>query len=198
MPFNYNPTPFKLVDNYIYFGHLDKFAILPSYPEQIEDSMTTTFASTYSLSRTAPIFSYIYSGPRTITISLNLHRDMMYQVNTNVSNLKDNVVEIGEDYVDVLIRLLQSISVPKYVASQKSILTPWVAVRFGNDIFIKGIVNGNINVTRKLPILSDGKYAQVSIGFSVSEMDPYDAVSIAEKGSFRGITSIVKSIYKEQ
>lgn len=63
-----------------------------------------------------------------------------------------------------------------------------VAVRLGNEIFIKGIVNGAITVTYGKPILVNNKYSQVTVSFSVTEVDPYDAATIASNGSFRGVT----------
>jgi hypothetical protein len=36
---------------------------------------------------------------------------------------------------------------------------PMIAIKFGEEIFIKGIVNGGITTTSQLPLLSNGKYA---------------------------------------
>lgn len=185
---------FKLIDNYIYLYHTDTFVILPTYPDSITDNLSSTFNSTYALSRSAPILSYSYSGPRSVRINLDLHRDMLDLVNTNISNMK---VEIGDDYVDTIIKNLQSIAYPKYSTTTKAVTPPEVAIRFGKEIFIKGVVNGSIGITYTKPILSNGKYAQVSIGFDVTERDPYDAYSVAQEGSFRGLTRTFESgIYK--
>lgn len=178
-----------MIDNWIYFGHLDQFAILPSYPEQISDSMTSTFSAESALSRSAPVFTYSNSGPRRVSVEFDLHRDMMDAVNINVSNM--NVLPIGDDYIDTLIRYLQACSVPKYSvysSGAKAVEPPWVAIKFGNTVFIKGVINGDVSVTWKKPILANKKYAIANISFAVSEMDPYDAVSISQKGSFRGLT----------
>ena len=191
----------KLIENYIYFFHLDKFCILPMYPETISDTLTSKFSDTNALSRTAPVFTYINSGPRTVHFALNMHRDMMNDLNRNVSNLKDNVVDFsGDDYIDVLIKYLQSASLPKYrnySSSSRSVIPPMVAVRFGNDIFIKGVVSGSISVNYGLPILNNSKYATATVNFDIYETDPYDAESILAEGSFRGITRSFKDgIYK--
>ena len=187
---------------WIYFYHLDKFCILPDYPETIQDSMRSEFTETNALARTAPVFSYQHSGPRTVTVSLKLHRDMMRDLNKGVSNLKDNVVDFsGEDYVDTLIRYLQAIALPKYnaySANSKAVVPPMVAVRFGNNIFIKGVVSSGIQVNYSKPILIDDKYAVAEVSFTVSEVDPYDAEKVVEMGSFRGITKSFKDgIFKE-
>lgn len=195
----------NLLNNYIYLYHTNEFLILPTYPDQITDTMQSTFQSTNALSRSAPVFSYSNSGPRSVQISLNLHRDMLDDVNLNVSTLRVGtdltttttvdgvtVTSLSDDYVDTLIKRLQSISVPKYLAGSKTVEPPMVAIRFGDEIFIKGVVNGGISVTYNKPIIMvndrESKYAQVAISFTVSEVDPYDADSVARLGGFRGLT----------
>ncbi len=194
MAFSYTPTSnFKMIDNYIYFYHLDKFCVLPTYPDSITDNIQTTFYSTNALSRSAPVFSFINSGPRTMSISLDLHRDMMNDLNRTVSNLKDNVVDFsGNDYVDTLIKYLQAAALPKYQtysSGSKSVIPPMVAIRFGSEIFIKGVITSGVQTTFKRPILYNDKYALVTISFTISETEPFDADSVAAEGSFRGITS---------
>ncbi len=190
------PQQMKLIDNYIYFYHLDKYCIIPMYPESITDSMDTHFARTDSLSRTAPVFSYIHSGPRQMNIELDLHRDLMNDVNiNNHSALKAEVVEIGDDYIDVLIKYLQAVALPRYetyTAGSKSVIPPMVAIRFGNDIFIKGVVNSNVSVTYKKPILYNNKYAWAHVNFTIYETDPYSADDVVADGSFRGISRTFK------
>ena len=192
---------YNLIDNYIYFYHLDKFCVLPMYPESISDSLGSHFGDVTALSRTAPVFTYIESGPRQVSILLSMHRDMMEDVNRNISNLKDNVVDFsGNDYVDTLIKFLQAAALPRYqiyTSGSKSVIPPMVAVRFGTDIFIKGIVNGGVQVQYKKPILNNNKYALVDVNFNIYETDPYDADSILADGSFRGVTRSFKDgIYK--
>lgn len=180
----------NLINNYIYLYHTEEFLILPLYPETITDSMQSTFSSTNALSRSAPVFSYSNSGPRSIQISLNLHRDMLDGVNIDISNMK--IENINDDYVDTLIKKLQSIALPRYLVGSKTVVPPMVAIRFGDEIFIKGVVTGGVTVTYNKPIIivndNESKYAQVTIGFSVSEVDPYDADSVGRLGGFRGLT----------
>jgi len=180
----------NLINNYIYLYHTEEFLILPLYPETITDSMQSTFSSTNALSRSAPVFSYSNSGPRSIQITLNLHRDMLDGVNIDVSNMK--IENINDDYVDTLIKKLQSIALPRYLVGSKTVVPPMVAIRFGDEIFIKGVVTNGITVTYNKPIIivndNESKYAQVTIGFSVSEVDPYDADSVGRLGGFRGLT----------
>nr|DAJ89555.1 MAG TPA: hypothetical protein [Caudoviricetes sp.] len=179
---------FRQIENYIYISHLGddgKYFIIPTSPDTIQDSMTSTFASENPLSRSAPIFTYSYSGPRTVTINLQLHRDMMDDANVGISNVN---IEDGEDYIDTLIKSIQAISVPKYNVTNKAVEPPIIAIRFGNEIFIRGIVNGSISVSYSKPILNNGKYALINIGFTIYEIDPYDSAAIEVNGSFRGLT----------
>ena len=181
----------QFVTNYIYLYHTDKFIIIPEYPESITDNMTSTFNQTTALSRSAPVFTYANSGPRSVTFSLELHRDMVNDLNITAgnTNLKSNVVSQTDDYVDILIKELQSIALPRYNVNNRAVIPPRVAVRFGNELFISGVVTSTITCTYGKPILSNGKYAKVSIGFTISEYDPYDATLVSQLGSFRGITS---------
>ena len=184
----------NLIDNYIYIYHLDKFVILPVWPESIQDSLSSTFAQSTPLSRSAPIFSFSNSGPRSMQINLKLHRDMMQMVNYNRSNLN---VELGDDYTDTIVKTLQACALPNYKNASKMVDPPLVAIRFGNDIFIKGIINGGVTVTYGLPILSNNKYANVEISFTIYEVDPYSASEVAELGSFRGLNkTLEKRLYR--
>lgn len=187
----------RMIANYIYFYHVEKFCVIPEYPDSITDSLPSNFAQTQALSRSAPVFSYSNSGPRSVNINLKLHRDLMNDLNTNVSNLKSEVVDFtGDDYIDTLIKYLQSVALPRYrnySTGQKSVIPPMVAIRFGDDIFIKGVVNSGIQVQYEKPILWNNKYAQVSITFSVFETEPYSADDVIAEGSFRGITAAFKN-----
>ena len=186
------PTTFLVPDNYIYISHLDedfRFWRLPCTPDSIQDSMQSTFTSTSALARSAPVYTYNNSGPRSVTINLKFHRDMMDDYNIGASN---SVLADGEDYTENLIHALQSIALPAYNLNNAFVSPPMVAVRLANEVFIKGIVNGGINTTYALPILSNNKYAQVEIGFTVYEIDPYSAAEVYRNGSFRGMTNTLR------
>lgn len=179
-------------DNYIYISHLDegyKFWKIPVTPDEITDTMESSFQPTHALGRSAPVFTYSNSGPRTMSININLHRDLMDDINIGSSNSK---LGEGEDYVDNLIKALQSISVPRYNLNNKAVEPPLVAIRLSDEIFIKGVVSGGVSVTHRLPILSNNKYAQISISFTISEVDPYDATTVFTNGSFRGVVATLR------
>lgn len=184
-------------ENYIYISHLGETGHwwwLPCCPETIQDSMESTFNSTTALGRSAPVFTYSQSGPRTVQIEIQLHRDIMDLINQNVKAPWPTSYNVssGEDYTDSLIRALQSISVPKYAVSEKAVEPPLVAMRLSNEVFIKGIVNGNIGLEYGLPIISGGKYAQVRLSITITEVDPYDATTVFTNGSFRGVVQAFK------
>ena len=186
-------TPNFLQDNYIYISHLDEdlqFWRLPASPDSMQDSMNSTFSTESVLGRSAPVYTYSNSGPRSVQISLKLHRDIMDDINEGYSN--SELQGTGEDYVDNLIRALQAIALPKYNLNNKHVEPPLVAVRIENQLFIKGIVNGGVTVTYQKPILYNGKYAIVSINFTIAEVDPYDATTVYKNGSFRGVVRTLK------
>lgn len=185
---------FTMLDNYIYLYHTDTFIVIPAYPENFTDSMSIEYNSETPLMRSAPIFSYANSGPRTLDVEIPMHREMMKQINYGVSNAK---VNIEDDYVDVLIKQIQAAALPVYSSTAKMVDPPLVAIRFGNDIFCKGIVSGDVRVTYNVPVLQDGRYANVSLGFTVKEVDPYDALTVQKVGSFRGLdTSLERRLWK--
>lgn len=193
MAYKARVTP--LVTNYIYLFHTDEWLLLPEYPDSVSDKLSSTFAQTNALSRTAPIYTYSYSGPRTVQIQLHLHRDILDDINVENSNIK---LEPGEDYMDVLLKKIQSAVLPVYNETNKEVKVPRVAIKLGNDIFIKGIINGGISIDYQKPILDDERYANVTLNFDVYETAPYDAESVAVEGSFRGITQTFRQgIYKD-
>lgn len=177
----------NLVTNFLYLYHTNEWLLLPEYPDSVSDSMSSNFQQTNALSRTAPVFTWSNSGPRKVQIQLNLHRDMLHEINLNVSNFRINV---DEDYIDVLARKLQSIALPRYDASYKGVVPPMVALRLGKEIFIKGVVVGQVAIVYQKPIRDDDKYLNVTLNFEVYETDAYDAVSVSQQGSFRGITRV--------
>ena len=184
---------------YIYIYHLPSdvqgegtLIYIPQWPDQISDSIQSEFASTNALSRTAPVFSYIQSGPREVQISLQLHRDMMDEVNFTHCNVTP---DDGDDYVDMFIKKLMAVALPNYHTASKEVEPPMVAVKFGRELFIKGVVSGGVTVEYQKPLLTNSKCAVVNISFKVSETSPMDASSISKVGSFRNITKTFQNIF---
>jgi hypothetical protein len=183
-----------MIDNYIYLYHTDTFIVIPGYPQHFTDSIEVQFNNETPLMRSAPIFSYSSSGPRGLDVEISMHREMMKQINYGVSNAP---VSLSDDYVDLLIKQIQAAALPVYSASSKMVDPPLVAIRFGNEIFCKGVITGSVAVTYDVPVLQDGKYAQVSLQFHITEVDPYDATTVQTVGSFRGLdTSLERRLWK--
>ena len=185
-----------LPDCYLYISHLDEgyqYWMLPGYPETVSDQMNSSFQENSALGRSAPVYTFSNSGPRTISIKLSFHRDMFDEINSFLyPNGSANFAD-SDDMADKFIKAIQAIAVPKYNLSNKAIEPPLVAIRLGREVFIKGIVSGGVNVTYGKPILSNEKYAIVEISFTVSEVDPYDATTVFKNGSFRGLTATLKT-----
>lgn len=192
---NVSEKYFNMIDNYIYLYHTDTLIALPLFPESLQDSMTTTYSPSTPMSRSAPIYSYSSSGPRSMSVELPLHRDMMNAINVENSSLFAAKIDelSSDDYVDIMINQLQSAALPRYASSEKMINPPLVAIRFGNSIFCKGIVDGGVSTTHSGPILSNNKYALVTVSFTIHEVDPYDADTVALEGGFRGIRTTLES-----
>lgn len=178
-----------LPDCYLYISHLDEgfqYWQLPGYPDKVSDQMPSNFTANTALGRSAPVYTFNNSGPRSIQISLSFHRDMFEEMPSNVVPRDD------EDKVESFIHALQAISVPKYNLANKAIEPPLVAVRLGREVFIKGVVTSGVTVTYGKPILVNEKYAVIEVSFTVSEVDPYDATTVFKNGSFRGLTATLR------
>lgn len=193
---------FAMIDNYIYLYHTDTLIALPVFPESLQDSVNTTFSSTDILSRTAPIYSYSNSGPRSFSVSLPMHRDLMNGVavessSLNVPQLTSLTDNAGEDYMDWAIKQIQAAAYPVYGSGEKMVNPPIVAIRFGTDIFCKGVIQGGVAITYSGPILRTEKYAEVTLDFTINEIDPYEAYTAAASGGYRGLnTTLERRIYK--
>lgn len=195
---------FKFIENYLYIYQLKKYVILPTFPDSINDSLGSTFSSTNILSRTAPIYAYSYSGPRRVTLNITLHRDMMASYNySNRSFLED--ANVDEDYVDVALNYLQAMALPTYKANEvvksiqagKIVNPPLVAIRFGNEVWVKGVISGDVSVEYSGSINENGKYQMASLTVTVLEVDPQDAETVAKWGSFRSLgTNFTDTIAK--
>ena len=200
--YNNRYSRYVMPDNYLYLYHVPNnkgtmgvCILLPAYADSVTDTQNVNFNSSTPLARSAPIFSYSSSGPRTLQVSFNLHRDMMKQINYGVSTamIENNS---NDDYTDLLIRYIQAAALPTYEVAKKMVNPPQVALRLGQDLFIKGVITGSVGVTYRYPILSDGKYALVDVAFGVTETEPYDALIAAQMGSSRGLnTSLARNLY---
>ncbi len=188
--FKYRTKILPAINNYIYLYHTNTLLMLPAYPEEITDNSSVQFNQDTPLGRSAPIYSYSNSGPRSLQVTLNMQREYMNQINYEYAW---GYLDKGDDYVDLLIKQIQAACLPNYAASDKLIDPPLVALRIGDDIYIKGIIQGTVGVSYGLPILDyhgEDKYSSVGISFAVSEVTPYDAETVMSIGSYREVSDI--------
>lgn len=181
-----------LDDSYLYISHLDEglqYWKLYFWPDEVSDNMQSNFSETQALGRTAPVYTFSSAGPRTVQINIKLHRDLMEDINLSGSNVK---LKDGEDYLDSMLNALQSIALPKYSWETKSVEPPLIALRLGNEIFIKGVLLNGIHITYGKPILSNGKYAKADLTLNIAEVDPYDSETVFKNGGFRGVVQCLR------
>lgn len=172
-------------DNFIHFHHTGMTITIPVDPEAITDSMSAGWASSTPLSRSAPIYSYQNSGPRSVQLVFDVHRDLMNQFNSVKPGSKD-------DAVDKLIKNLEQCVLPTYKNTGKVVNPPIVSVKIRDEIYIKGIVT-NVGKNYKLPLINYGKnspnfkYALVNLNFGVQEITPTNASILmkSNKGGYR-------------
>ena len=165
-------------ENFIILHHTGKKYIIPVDPDAISDNMGISYAENTPLSRSAPIYSYQHSGPRSVQVSFTLHRDLCKEYNPG-----------AEDMVDELITNLNALVLPDYDAASKIVNPPVVSLRIRDEIYIKGVVSGSVGVTYNLPLINYGtgdkpayKYALVTISFGINEITPYSASILPEVG----------------
>jgi len=186
---------YSMIDNYIYLYHMHEFIVIPAYADSITDEIQASFVQETPLSRSAPIYSYQDSGPRSLQVMFNLHRELMSEINYKVSTIKPDA---GDDYVDYMIKAVQASALPSYDMALKMVNPPIIALKLGSDIFIKGVITGRVGVTYGYPIIpgvnkdgtideSKSRYASVGIGFGINEIEPYQASDVMRDGSFRGL-----------
>jgi len=112
---------------------------------------------------------------------------------TNSANVFFNAPQgFEDDYVDYMVNMLYGSVIPNYSSSAKLVDPPLVALRFENQTYIKGIVT-NFSANYNGAILRDGKFSMITIDITVTEINPYDAITAMGVGSFRSDGEILMS-----
>ena len=165
--------------------------LLPNWPDNIQDGQNANWSATQILGRSAPIQSYGYTQARSISIQMQLHREMLKQTNVRAKYpIKDKQIE--EDYVEYVVNMLYGSVIPNYSSSAKLVDPPMVAIRIGNQMYIKGVCT-RFTVGYKGAILRDNKYSEMEITIDVTEINPYDAITAMGVGAFRSDGDILMS-----
>lgn len=126
------------------------FAI-PCYPKSLSDSVGVTFNSGQLFTSTEPYFVFHHSGPRTVSVAFQLHREMR-----GIDN---------DGYIDSIASVLKAACYPVHDGWMGS----EVILIVGSDIYIRGIISGSVSVSYSGPII-DGKYNVIDISFSIDEV----------------------------
>lgn len=196
---------FPNMEAYIYIYHLDLRFNLPVIPDSIQDSMPISFNTEPVLSRTAPQVTYSSAGPRTQQVTIKLHRQMFLLENRDINPqtgkikitdpLTGKQIDVAaKDAADILIDALTTLSLPKFNDSTKAIVPPSVLIRFGNESCIRGVPSSFSKSSSGI-WLKNGKLADVTLNFTITEVEPFSAQYTAAHGTLRGIrTELRKGI----
>ncbi len=194
----------KDIQAYIYIYHLGLKFDLPVLPDQTTDTLNITFEQVPVLGRSAPHITFGSAGPRMSNVSIKLHRQLFAIENPQIdAETKKGYVMMPDpvtgqkkkvlaaDAADLLINALLSLSVPKYQDSAKAIVPPSLLIRQGNESCIRGVPSGLQKQTSG-PWLKNGKQAEVTISFTVTEVEPSSAQYTAQHGMMRGLSTTLE------
>ena len=132
----------------------------PGYPESFSDTRQSNFTSQNPLGRSEPFQIYQNSGPRTVSVTFKMHREMLDDSRTaGMSNPP------GEGKIDLLVTALQASTYPLGYMSH---IPPKVRLVIGNSCDITGVISGTVSTDWSDTII-DGRYQMVSVSFSVTE-----------------------------
>lgn len=143
---------------------------MPCYPKSISDSLSVQHGSQSLFTSTEPYVVYNSSGPRTVSVSFQFHREMRgYDNDTYIDNIIDTIeaacYPLNDGTMSVETRLI-----------------------IGKDISIRGVITGGVSVSYSGPII-DGKYNVIDINFTIQEV--YGAnISYGVKKSFGGRVTV--------
>lgn len=164
--------------NYIYLYHIDEVFNIPVTPDEVANSYQSRFTTSDVMNRTSPKMTYTGSGPRTVSVSLQIH-SQLYELDNN-SETSDS----GEKKTVLdLIKALSAAAYPRFEESTNKVIPPMVLLQFGETCIIRGIINGNVNVSWSGPWLKNGLRAMVAVQFTVTEIDQFSADYIRQFGS---------------
>lgn len=170
--------------NYIFAHHIGdkgKLYRIPIYPRNIQDTLTPNYRESQTLARTAPIQSWVNSGPRTLSFSIDVHRDYDYYKGRN-GDKGEKMADFSE-----LLDEYQAINLPN--TSEATIIKPpRVTVKIGSNSKGGHRITGvpTITVLEKEPII-DGVYQSATITITVKELIPYSEKDVSSLGNARGI-----------
>jgi hypothetical protein len=120
----------------------------PCFPESFTDTRQSNVTSQNPLGRSEPFQIYQNSGPRTVSVSFRMHREM------------NHVTDI-----ESVVKAVQSATYP--MGWEQTL--PKVKLVLGNSCSIKGIIAGTVTSNWSETINPDDQYNVVTLDFSVTE-----------------------------
>lgn len=141
----------------------------PSYPETFNDSRQANYSTQNPIGRSEPFQIYQNSGPRVVSVSFRMHREMYQDVT----------------YVDKIVATVFACTYP--LGQGSGHITPRVTLTIGNNCSITGIIDSTVSADWGETILQNNKYSTVTLSFSVTECtgNPKTASQIAGNIDFR-------------
>lgn len=124
---------------------------MPCYPTSLTDSLQVNHNSNSVAYRTEPYINYVSSGPRTVTATFNLHREMK-----------------GDSHMADIDTIINTIEAACYPIDSASNSVP-ARLKVGDSLSISGVITGGIQVAFSGPII-DGKYNVYDISFTITEV----------------------------
>jgi hypothetical protein len=139
--------------------HKDKnpvFAILPCYPEQIQEQQSANWATQPIIARSSPISTYNDTSYSTISVSFKIHREFGLTMG------------LGEDCLEKVELVCRRALYPSY-AGTLSVAAPKTTLVIG-DFKAKGYVT-SLSITWSGPII-DHKYQMADISLGITDVAP--------------------------
>lgn len=130
---------------------------MPCYPTSLSDSAQISYNSNTIFGTTQPFMNYERSGPRTVSASFSLHREMC---NESLGTLA------GTSKVDNIIKAVQACAYPIDSGGIEGVRS---SLQVGKQLYISGIIDGNISVGYSGPII-DGKYNVCDFSITITEV----------------------------
>lgn len=141
----------------------------PCYPETFNDSRQANYSTQNPIGRSEPFQIYQNSGPRVVSVSFRMHREMYRDVT----------------YIDKIVATVFACTYP--LNNGNGHITPRVTLTIGDNCSIVGVIDSTVSADWGETILdlgnpnSGGKYSTVTLSFSVTECtgNPKTASQIA-------------------
>ena len=123
----------------------------PCYPESYSDTRNVSVSAQNILGRSEPFQIYQNSGPREVSVSFRMHREMCQTTP-----------------IEKLIAAIQSATYPKSSGFEDTVI-PKVRLVIGNNCSITGIIANSVQVEWSDTINRNRQYNIATISFSVTE-----------------------------